>query len=53
MSDIRWVQLGLHGDPERMVTLRLPPGSGETSTMHALCVLLAQSSALALEENLA
>jgi hypothetical protein len=53
MSDVRWLQLGLHGEPERMVTLRLPLGGDETSAMHALCVLLAESSAVALEEQLA
>lgn len=46
--DSRWVQVGLHGDLERMVMLRLPPGGDESSVIHALWTTLAELASPAI-----
>ena len=52
-SGARWLQLGLHGDGERLLTLRLPLGANVSRAMHALFVELAEMNAQRFELALA
>jgi hypothetical protein len=46
LAGARWVQLGLHGEHERSMTLKLPQGGDEREAMEALAAQLAAPATL-------